>query len=181
MSWALFKKKNKEKVQGFPSGSDGKESAHNVGDPCLITGLGRSPGEGNGYSLQYFCLENSRQSGLADPGGHKESGTTELLTHFFSSHSLNSDQTTVSSVAHLCPTLCDRMDCSTPGFPLYHQLLELTHVHRVGDATQLSHPLSSPSPPTFNLSQHQGLFQRVSSSHQVAKVLEFQLQYQFFQ
>ena len=71
------------------------------------------------------------------------------------------------------------MNCSTPGFPVYPQLLELTqtHVHCVGDAVQPSHPLSSPSP-AFNLAQHQGLFQRVSSSHQVAKVLEFQLQHQ---
>ena len=69
------------------------------------------------------------------------------------------------------------MDCSTPGFLLHHQLSELaqTHVDRVGDAIQLSHPLSSPSPPAFNLSQHQGLFQGLSSSHQVAKVLELQL------
>ena len=69
------------------------------------------------------------------------------------------------------------MDCSTPGFPVHHQLLELTHTHpqRNSDVIQPSHPLSSPSPPAFNLSQHQGLFQWVSSSHQVAKVLEFQL------
>ena len=68
-----------------------------------------------------------------------------------------------SSVAQLCPTLCDPMDCSTPGFPLHHQLLELTqtHVHWVGDAIQPSHPLLSPSPPTFNLSQHQGLITAV--------------------
>ena len=67
------------------------------------------------------------------------------------------------------------MDCSTPGLPVLHHLLELaqTHVHGVGDATQPSHPLSPPSPPAFNLSQHQGLFQWVSSLHQVAKVLEF--------
>ena len=66
-----------------------------------------------------------------------------------------------SSVAQLCPTLCDPMDCSTPGLPVHHQLPEFTqiHVHRVGDAIQPSHPLSSPSPPTFNLSQHQGIFQ----------------------
>ena len=66
-----------------------------------------------------------------------------------------------SSVAQLCLTLCNPMDRSTPGFPVHHQLLELTqtHVHHIGDAIQLSHPLSSPSPPTFNLSQHQGLFQ----------------------
>ena len=78
-----------------------------------------------------------------------------------------------SSVAQLCPTLCDSMDCSMPGFAVHHQLPELTqtHIHWVGDAIQPSHPLSSPSPPTFTLSQHQGLFQWVSSSHQVAKVL----------
>ena len=83
----------------------------------------------------------------------------------------------VSSVTQLCLTLCDPMDCSTPGLPVHHQLPDLgqTHVHRVSDAIQPSHPLSSPSPPTFNLSQHQGLFQRVSSSIQVAKVLELQL------
>ena len=88
-----------------------------------------------------------------------------------------------SPVAHLCLTLYDPMDCSTPGFPVHHQLPELaqTHVHRVGDAIQPSHPLSSPSPPAFNLSQNQGLFQWVSSSHQVAKGLKFQLQHQPFQ
>ena len=76
------------------------------------------------------------------------------------------DSVQFSSVAQSCPTLCDPMDCSFPGFPVHHQLLKIaqTHVHRVGDAIQLSHPLSSPSPPTFNLSQHQGLFQWVGSS-----------------
>ena len=75
-----------------------------------------------------------------------------------------------SSVAQSCLTLCDPMDHSTPGFPVHYQLLELTwaHVHRVGDTIQPSHPLSSPSL-AFNLSQHQGLFQGVISSHQVAK------------
>ena len=92
----------------------------------------------------------------------------------------------ISSVqfsAQLCPTLWDSMDCSTPGFPVYHQFLELaqTHVHWVSDAIQPSHPLSSPSPPAFNLSQHQGLFQWVSSLDQMAKVLELQLQHQSFQ
>ena len=68
------------------------------------------------------------------------------------------DSVQVSSVAQSCPTLCDPVDSSTPGFPIYHQLLKLTltHVHPVSDAIQLSHPLSSPSP-AFNLSQHQGL------------------------
>ena len=87
------------------------------------------------------------------------------------------------SVTQSCPTLCDPMDSSMPGFPLLHHLLELaqTHVHWVSDAIQPSHPLSSPSPPAFNLSQHQGLFSWVNSSHQVAKVLELQLQHQSFQ
>ena len=83
-----------------------------------------------------------------------------------------------SSVAHSCLTLCDPMNCSTPGFPISHQLLELaqTHVHQVGDAIQPSQPLSSPSPSAFNLSQPQGLLQWVSSSHQVTRVLEPQHQ-----
>ena len=74
------------------------------------------------------------------------------------------------------------MDCSMPDFPVHHQLPEFTqtHVRWVGDAIQPSHPLSSLSPPAFNLSQHQGLLQGVSSSHQVAKVLELQLQHQSF-
>ena len=89
---------------------------------------------------------------------------------------------TFSSVSQSCPTLCDPMDCSTPGIPVHHQLPEFTqtHVHQVSDAIQPSHPLSSPSPPAFSLSHHQGLFQWVSCSHQVAKVLEFQLQDQSF-
>ena len=93
---------------------------------------------------------------------------------------LVSVSTQFSSVAQSCPTLCNPMDCSTPGFPVHHQLSELaqTHVHRVGDTIQSSHPLLFPSLPAFNLSQQQGLFQLISSSHQVAKVLEFQLQHQ---
>ena len=80
-----------------------------------------------------------------------------------------------SSVTQSCPTLCDPMDQSTPGLPAHHQLLEFTqtHVHWVSDAIQPSHVLASPSPPAIKLSHHQGLFKWVSSSHQVAKVLEF--------
>ena len=83
------------------------------------------------------------------------------------------DSVRFSSVAQSCLTLCDPMDCSTPGLPVHHQLLEFTqtHVHWVSDAIQPSHPLPSPSPPAFNLSQNQGLFKWVSSLHQVAKVL----------
>ena len=80
-----------------------------------------------------------------------------------------------SSVTQLCPTLWDPMNHSTPGLPVHHQLPEFTqtHIHQVSDAIQPSHPLSSPSPPTFNPSQHQSLFQWVNSSHEVAKELEF--------
>ena len=87
-----------------------------------------------------------------------------------------------SSVALWCPTL-HPMNRSMPGLPVHHQLPEFTqtHAHRVGDAIQPSHPLLSPSPPAPNLSQHQGLFQWVNSSHEVATVLEFQLQHQSFQ
>ena len=88
-----------------------------------------------------------------------------------------------SSVTQSCLTLCNPMDCSMPGFLVHHQLLELakTHVHWIAEAIQPTHRLLSPSPPAFNLSQHQGLFKWVSSLHQVAKVLELQLQHQHFQ
>ena len=93
------------------------------------------------------------------------------------------DHQSVSSVTQSCPSLCDPMNRSTPGLPVRHQLPEFTQtlVHRVSDATQPSHPLSSPFPPAPKPSQHQGLFQRVNSLHEVAKVLEFQLQHQSFQ
>ena len=88
-----------------------------------------------------------------------------------------------NSVAQSCPTLCDPMNCSMPGLPVHHQLPEFTqtHVHRVSDALQPSHPLLSSSPPALNPSQHQSLFQWVNTSHEVAKVLEFQLKYHSFQ
>ena len=88
-----------------------------------------------------------------------------------------------SSVTQSCPTLCNPMNRSTPGLPVHYHLPEFTqtHMHWVGDAIQPSHPLSSPIPPAPNPSQHQGLFQWVSSSNEVAKVLEFQLQHQSFQ
>ena len=86
-----------------------------------------------------------------------------------------------SSVTQSFLTLCDPMDFCTPGFPVHHQHMELTqtHVHQVDDAILPSHHLSSPSPHTYSLSQHQGLFQWVSSSHQVARELECQLQHVF--
>ena len=87
-----------------------------------------------------------------------------------------------TSVAQSCLTLCHPMDCSMSGLPVHHQLSELaqTHIHWVYDATQPSHPLLSPFPPALNLVQCQGLYQWVSSSNQVANVLEFQLQHQSF-
>ena len=89
----------------------------------------------------------------------------------------------VVAVQPLCLALGNPMDCSTPGFPVLHYLPEFahTHVHWVSDAIQPCHPLSSRFPPTLNLFQHQGLFQRVSPSNQVTKVLELQLQHQSFQ
>jgi len=87
-----------------------------------------------------------------------------------------------SLVTQSCPALCDPINCSTPDFPVHHQHLDptQTHVHPVSLAIQPCHPLSSSSPPAFKLSQHQSLFQWVSSSHQVAKVLEFHVQHQSF-
>ena len=109
---------------------------------------------------------------------HQKGLGKQWLAHYFLHHSVQ-----FSSVAQSCPTLCDPMNLSTPGLPVHHQLLEFTqtHVHQVSDAIQTSHPLSSPSPPAPSPSQHQGLFQWVNSSHEVAKVLEFQLQHQSFQ
>ena len=108
---------------------------------------------------------------------------TVWFKHHFLSHKRIHDSLGLvqfSWVAQSCLTLCDPVDCSTQGFAVLHCLPELaqTHVHLVGNAIQPSHPLSSPFPPAFNLSQHQGLFQWVSSSNQVAKLLELQLQHQ---
>ena len=104
--------------------------------------------------------------------------TPETVIYAFSYQPIISSVQLLSRVR-----LCDPMNRSTPGLPVHHQLPEFTqtHVHRVGDAIQPSHLLSSPSPPAPNPSQHQGLFQWVNSSHEVAKVLEFQPQHQSFQ
>ena len=142
----------------FPDSSVGKESACNVGDLGSIPGLGRSPGEWEGYPLQYCGLENSKDCIVH--------GVTKSQTRVNDFHSsgftdaflfiklpighlspYRSDQ--IRSVAQSCPTLCDPMNHSTPGLPVHHQLPEFTqtHAHRVSDAIQPSHPLSSPSPP----------------------------------
>ena len=126
-----------------------------------------------GNSTQYSVI----YIGKGSKRGDKYTHTYKWLFTLLCSRNQQSIVNQVSSVAQLCPTLCDPMNCSTPGFPVHHQLPELaqTHVHWVGNAIQSSHPLSSPSPPAFNLFHHQGLFHWVSS-HQVAKVLEFQHQ-----
>ena len=121
---------------------------------------------------------------IASSGKTHTRWSTEVFNEWWSGRKQGASHNTYefSSVSQSCLTLCDLMDCSMPGFPVHHQLPELTwtHVHWVGDAIQQSHPLSSPSPPAFNLAQHRGLFQWGSSSHQVAKGLEFQLQHQSF-
>ena len=137
------------------------------------------PGVRNGNPLQYSCW---RVPWTVEPARWARIYRLSQEIWLFSaweSISYIYEFLLVQSVQLLCCVrLCNPMDCSTPGFPVHHQLLELaqTHVHRVGDAIQPSHPLSSPSSPAFNLSQHQGLFEWVSSLHQVTKLLEFQLQ-----
>ena len=110
--------------------------------------------------------------------------TPTLIAYSSSTSGIHASQSIVlSSVTRSCLTLCNPMDCSIPGFPFPHQLPKFaqTHVHWVNDAIQPSHPLPSPPPPAFNLSQHQGLLKWVSSSHQVVRLLELQLQHQSFQ
>ena len=134
-------------------------------------------------SMLALSIKNYKQLKCSSTSERKNKLWFIYILEYYSAIKRNRVLIQFSSVTQLCLTLWDSMDCSMPGFPVYHQLLELTqtYVHWVGDAIQLSHPLLSPSPPAFNLSQHQGLFQWVSSSHQVAKVLEFQLQHQSFQ
>ena len=135
---------------------------------CYVHHLSSHPFSPNLVMWQYplhRALGNVPISRGAVIKGVKDGRDTERLSVQF------------SSFTQSCPTLCDTMNCSTPGLPVHHQLLEFTqtHVHQVDDVIQPSHPLSSPSPPAPNPSQHQSLFQWVNSSHEVAKVFEFQL------
>ena len=113
----------------------------------------------------------------------KECLRSSLISPCLLHHTSRPQFSSVSSVTQSCLTLCDPMNRSTPGLPVHHQLPEFTQtqVHQVSDVIQPSHPLSSPSPPAPNPSQHHSLFQRVNSSHEVAKVLEFQRQHHSFQ
>ena len=144
-------------------------SVRNTGDVCSIPWSGESPGVGNGNhpSILAWKIPWRRAGGIQ---------FMQLQSQIWlSMHTLQ-----FSSVVSDCLW---PMGCSMPGLPIHHQLLEFTqtHVNWVGDAIQPSHSMLSPSPPTFNFSQHQGLFKWVISSHQVAKVLELQCQHHSFQ
>ena len=162
------------------------------GPPCTLCVQGWVRGGPAGPCLSLYSCEHSLvhpsitpsfYSSCSETREHTQSWTPllPLLSSVGFAHSQFSVSSILyhqlSSVAQLCPTLCDPMNCSMPGLPVHHQLLEFTqtNVHWVGDAIQPSHPLSSPSPPAPNPSQPQGLFQWVNSSQEVAKVLEFQL------
>ena len=133
----------------------------------------------NGQILFWLGIQGSNW--MVYMSDHWTNGLHESL--HVSTHCRTFTRDSLSSVVQSCLTLCNPMDYSTVGLPVHHQLPEpiQTNVHRVGDTIQPSHPLSAPSPSAFNLSQHQDLFQSVSSLHQGAKVLEFQLQHQSFQ
>ena len=194
-TWCMF-------CPGLPQWLSGKESACSAGasgDARSVSGSGRSAGGGHGNPLQYSFLENPTDRGAWWTTVHWVAKSQTRLKQlsmcvlsiskkqgWWNSHILPWSITVsvqFSSATQSCPTFCDPMDCSTPGLPVHCQLPECTqtHVNWVGDAIQPSHPLSSPSLPAFNLSQHRGLFQWVSSLHQVSKVLELQLQRQSFQ
>ena len=145
------------------SGKESPCNASEAGDVGSIRGSEWSPGVGNGNLLHYSCLEK-RHEQRSLVGDTELSDWTTTVKHIHYVFHYRSVQ--FSSVTHSCPTLCNPMDCSTPGFPVHHQFLELaqTHVHRVGDAIQPSHPLSSPSSTPFNLS-HIRVFSNGSVLH----------------
>ena len=154
---------------GFPDTSVGKESTYNAGDPGSISGLGRFAGEGIGHPLQYSWTYLVTQL-VKNLPTMQEKGY--LLQYSGLENCMNC---IVHGVAKSWIWLSGFhfMDCSTPGFIALHHLLEFaqTHVHCIGDAVQPSHLLSPPSPHALSLSQHHGLFQWVSSLHQVVRVL----------
>ena len=138
------------------------------------------------FPLEFTRFDHLRDCQESSPIAQVESINSSLLNLLYGAtlnfvHQFSSVK--FSSIAQSCLTLCDPMDCSTPGLTVHHQLpaITQTRLHWVSDAIQPSHPLSSPSPLTFNLYQHQGLFQWVSSSHQVAEVLQLKLLHQSFQ
>ena len=160
-------------------------------DTGSIPGSGWTLGGRDDNPLQYCCLENSMDRAVWWTTVHGAQSWTwlkwlsmhlwcflrEKMKDIFCTILRNTEHLQFSSVAQSCPTLCDPMNHSTPGLLVHHHLREFiqTHVHRVSDAIQPSHPLSSLSPPAPNPSQHQGFFQWVNFLHEVAKVLEIQL------
>ena len=158
---------------GSPGGAVVNNPPANAGDAwdaASTHGLGRSAGGRNGNPPHYLAWkvpwteepDGLQSMGLQRVGCHWASEYTHRQCDWLSLHSQISSLNIIqfSSVTQSCLNLCDLMDCCMPGLPVYHHLLEppQTHVHCVGDAIQPSHSLSSTSPPTFNLSQHQGLF-----------------------
>ena len=146
--------------------------AYNAGDPGSIPGLGRSPGEGNGNPLQYSCLENP----MAEEPGRLQSMGLQRVRHDWATFIFSF----LFNVQFSCWVVSNSSWSHGPQHtrpPVHHQLLEFTqtHAHWVSNAIQSFHLLLYPSPPAFNLSQHQGLYKLISSLHRVAKVLEFQL------
>ena len=139
--------------------------------------------KGRTLSLSWSVVSCAEAYIIEGSGAPCQTSPALKISNHRSQETQGSPTSKFSSVTQLCPTLCNPMDCSTPGLPVHHQVSELAQslVHWVSDGIQPSHPLSSPSPPAFNLSQHQGLFQWVSSSHEVSKVSEFQRQDQSFQ
>ena len=170
---------------GFPGGAVVKNllasQETQETDAHSIPGLGRSPELGNGnllqYSWKYWSLESSVDRGAC----RLQSMGSQRVRHDWAPKHYMHIHVYCCWVAKSCLILWNPLDCSMPGFSVLHYLLEFaqTHVHWDGDAIQPSHLLLPPSPPALNLSQHHGLFQWVSSSHQVAKVLELQLQHQY--
>ena len=178
--WRSEPRQKKNMIQRLPVWPGG---GHTVPSPCLPSPTPVLGMEGNQALVLCTrawgrrarsgrCLWRSGTAALS-----RRPGSAGLLTHPCAFWLLKWLSVQFSSVAQSCPTLCDPMNHSMPGLPVHHHLPELTqtHVHRVSDAIQPSHPLSFPFPPVPNPSQHQSLFQWVNSSHEVAKVLEFQL------
>ena len=167
---------------GFPGGSVGKR-IHLQCRRCTgsIPGSGRSPEDiATHSSISAWRIPWTQEPGMIQPTGSQRVGHMSThARHYIACFMFESE----SEVAQSCPTLCDPINHSTLGLPVHHQLPQFTqtHAHWISDAIQPSHPLSTPSPPAPNPSQHQGLFQWVNSSHEVARVLEFQLQHQSFQ
>ena len=147
-----------------------------------VQSLGQEKGNGNPLQHSSWRVPWTEDTGRLQSLGLQRvwhnwvTNTTSLLLDICSPYMSIRTSVQFNLVAQSCPTLFDPTDFSMPGLPVHHQLLKFTqtHVHKVSDTIQPSHPLSPPSPPTFNVSQHQGLFKVL------AKVLELQLQHQFF-